>query len=120
MADETRTIDGREVRVWGWNYRTLQGHFEMGQMDYEVWKWLDTGEVEFHTCRFSRRAPAGNPLVRLGVRVFGRRQQVKFARHACERMARLTAAALEQPDAAHERRLVSDEVAVRSAASLDG
>ena len=81
--------------MWGWNYRTLQGHLEMGQMDYEVWKWLDTGEVEFHTCRFSRRAPAGNPIVRLGVRVFGRRQQEKFARRACERMARLTAAGVE-------------------------
>jgi uncharacterized protein (UPF0548 family) len=120
VVDETRTVDGRQVRVWGWNYRTLQGHLEMGQMDYEVWKWLDTGEVEFHTCRFSRRAPAGNPIVRLGVRVFGRRQQVKFARHACERMARLTAAALEQSNAADGTPRVADEVVVRSAESLDG
>ncbi|HEV2760964.1 MAG TPA: DUF1990 family protein [Acidimicrobiales bacterium] len=120
VVDETRTVDGREVRVWGWNYRTLQGHLEMGQMDYEVWKWLDTGEVEFHTCRFSRRAPAGNPVVRLGVRVFGRRQQVKFARHACERMARLTAAALERSDAAEGIPRVADQVAVRSSATLDG
>ncbi len=108
VVDETRAIDGRQVRVWGWNYRTLQGHLEMGQMDYEVWKWLDTGDVEFHTCRFSRRAPAGNPIVRLGVRVFGRRQQVKFARHACERMARLTAAALEQSNADDGTRRVAD------------
>ncbi|MCA1681991.1 MAG: DUF1990 domain-containing protein [Actinobacteria bacterium] len=36
MRDETRDVDGRTVRVWGWNYRTLQGHLEMGQMDYEV------------------------------------------------------------------------------------
>ncbi len=96
VLDETRRINDHDVRVWGWNYRTLQGHLEMGQMDYEVWKWLDTGEVEFHTCRFSRRAPAGNPLVRLGVRVFGRYQQVKFARHACRRMATMTAAALSR------------------------
>src|SRR5215217_2039923 len=41
--DETTMIDGRRVRVWGWNYRTLHGHLEMGQMDYEVWKWLDSG-----------------------------------------------------------------------------
>ncbi len=95
VVDETREVDGRKVRVWGWNYRTLQGHLEMGQMDYEVWKWLDTGEVEFHTCRFSRRGSVGNPLVRLGLRLFGRGQQVRFARHACERMARLTAAALD-------------------------
>ena len=111
VVDETREIDGRKVQVWGWNYRTLQGHLEMGQMDYEVWKWLDTGEVEFHTCRVSRRAPAGNPIVRFGVRLFGRRQQVKFARRACERMAQLTAAALEGGDAGVPR--VADEVAVQ-------
>jgi uncharacterized protein (UPF0548 family) len=96
VRDETRDVGGRKVRVWGWNYRTLQGHLEMGQMDYEVWKWLDTGDVEFHTCRFSRRAEVGNPVVRLGLRIFGRRQQVRFARRACERMARLTDAALER------------------------
>jgi hypothetical protein len=90
-------------------------------MDYEVWKWLDTGDVEFHTCRFSRRARAGNPIVRLGVRVFGRRQQEKFARHACQRMARLTAAALEgREDVAGETPRVADQVAVRSSAGLDG
>jgi len=95
VVDETREVDGRKVRVWGWNYRTLQGHLEMGQMDYEVWKWLDSGEVEFHTCRFSRRATVGNPVVRVGVRLFGRHQQVRFARRACERMASMTAAAME-------------------------
>jgi len=118
VVDETRTIDGRAVRVWGWNYRTLQGHLEMGQMDYEVWKWLDTGDVEFRTCRFSRRAPAGNPIVGLGVRVFGRRQQVRFARHACDRMARLTAAALDQGRADDTPR-VADQVPVRASTSLD-
>ncbi|MDQ3306648.1 MAG: DUF1990 domain-containing protein [Actinomycetota bacterium] len=117
VVDETRTIEGRQVRVWGWNYQTLQGHLEMGQMDYEVWKWLDTGEVEFHACRFSRRSRAGNPIVRLGVRVFGRHQQVKFARHACERMARLTEAALEGADGAQGVPRAADEVSVRSSAS---
>jgi hypothetical protein len=29
VFDKTRTIDGREVRVYGWNYRTLGSHFEM-------------------------------------------------------------------------------------------
>ena len=100
VLDETREVEGREVRVWGWNYRTLQGHLEMGQMDYEVWKWLDSGEVEFHTCRFSRRAKVGNPVVRVGLRLFGRHQQVRFARRACERMAALTAAALSHGDLA--------------------
>jgi len=97
VTDETRDVDGQQVRVWGWNYRTLQGHLEMGQMDYEVWKWLDDGTVEFRVHRFSRRARVGNPVVRLGLRLFGRREQVRFARRACWRMARLTAAALERP-----------------------
>jgi hypothetical protein len=93
---------------------------EMGQMDYEVWKWTDTGEVEFHTCRFSRRATVANPVVRLGLRLFGRRQQVKFARHACERMARLTAAALRDGDgdAAADVPRVADTVKVRPTATL--
>lgn len=112
VVDETREVDGHQVRVWGWNYRTLQGHLEMGQMDHEVWKWLDTGDVEFHTCRFSRRAKVGNPVVRLGLRVFGRRQQEKFARRACERMARLTAAAVKGERAEGVPR-VADEVALR-------
>jgi uncharacterized protein (UPF0548 family) len=87
--DETTTIQGRPVRVWGWNYRTLQGHLEMGQMDYEVWKWLDVGTVEFRIRAASRPATIRNPLVRLGFHLFGRREQVRFAQHACERMARL-------------------------------
>jgi hypothetical protein len=52
--------------------------------------------------------------VRLGVRVFGRRQQEKFARRACERMARLTAARLEGREDAGVPR-VTDEVAVQPA-----
>jgi len=118
VRDETRDVDGRRVRVWGWNYSTLQGHMEMGQMDYEVWKWLDTGEVEFHTCRFSQRARVDNPIVRLGLRLFGRRQQVKFARHACERMARLTAAALGNAPAVDDVPRAVDLVDVRPAHDL--
>jgi uncharacterized protein (UPF0548 family) len=87
VVDETCEADGRAVRVWGWSYRTLQGHLEMGQMDYEVWKWLDSGKVEFRIHVVSRPARIPNPIIRLGFRIFGRRQQVCFARRACERMA---------------------------------
>jgi uncharacterized protein (UPF0548 family) len=97
VNDETRTIDRRPVRVWGWNYRTLQGHLEMGQMDYEIWKWLDSGEVEFHIHAVSKPAHIPNPLIRLGFRLFGRPMQVRFSRRACQRMARLTAAQLGHP-----------------------
>ena len=83
-ADE---IDGRPVRVWGWNYRTLDGHLERGQMDYQVWKWLDTGEVEFRIAAVSHRARIGNPIVWIGVVLFARREQRKFYRHVCAKMA---------------------------------
>jgi uncharacterized protein (UPF0548 family) len=92
VVDETREEDGRPVRVWGWFYRTLRGHLERGQMSYEVWKWLDTGAVEFRIAAVSHRAPVRNPLVRLGFALLGRREQLKFYRHTCDVMALRTAA----------------------------
>jgi uncharacterized protein (UPF0548 family) len=92
--NETTTIDGRQVRIWGWNYRTLQGHVEMGQMDYEVWKWVDSGAVEFRIHAVSRAAAIANPIIRLGFRLVGRREQLRFARHACRRMAEFVEAEL--------------------------
>jgi uncharacterized protein (UPF0548 family) len=97
LVDEQLVSDGRPLRRWGWSYRTLQGHLEMGQMDYEVRKWLDSGRVEFRIHAVSRPAHVPNPLVRLGFRLFGRRVQRRFARHACLRMARLTAARTGRP-----------------------
>ena len=92
VIDETRSVEGRDVRVWGWGYATLQGHLEAGQMDYEVCKWLDTGAVEFRVHVVSRPGRIPNPIVRLGFRLFGRREQVRFAKSACERMAALVGA----------------------------
>jgi uncharacterized protein (UPF0548 family) len=91
IVDQTCEQDGREARIWGWSYRTLQDHLEMGQMDYQVWKWTDTGEVEFRIHVVSQPASVPNPIVRLGFRLFGRREQIRFARRACERMASLLA-----------------------------
>ena len=91
VVDEAREEDGRPVRVWGWYYRTLRGHLERGQMSYEVWKWLDTGEVEFRIAAVSHRAPVRNPLVRVGFALLGRREQLKFYDHTCKVMARRTA-----------------------------
>ncbi len=91
ITDETRTIDGRPVRVWGWSYGTLAGHVERGQMDYAVWKRLDDGAVEFRIHVVSRRAKVRNPIIRLGFRIVGRSRQQRFARRACERMGELVA-----------------------------
>lgn len=89
VIDETKTVGGHQARVWGWNYHTLQGHLEMGQIDYEVWKWLSTGDVEFRITVLSRPAPIPNPLLRLGHALFGRTMQKKFAHRALWRMKQL-------------------------------
>jgi uncharacterized protein (UPF0548 family) len=91
VVDERREEDGRPVQVSGWGYRTLHGHLERGQMRYEVRKWLDTGQVEFRIAAVSHRAHVGNPLVRIGFALFGRREQLKFYDHTCDVMARKTA-----------------------------
>ncbi len=95
VYDDTRTVDGRPVQIFGWSYRTLEGHFEQGEMSYEVWKWMDTGDVAFRTHAYSRRADHGPPLLILGFRLFGRSQQLRFYRGVCRRARRLTETELE-------------------------
>lgn len=98
--EETRELEGRQVRVFGWSYDTLEGHFEEGRMHYELWKWLDTGEVEFHLRAVSRPARRGPLVIRLGFRLFGRTQQLRFYRQVCRRVRRLTEVQLETERAA--------------------
>ena len=100
VVDETTTVDGRPVQRWGWNYRTLKGHLETGQMDFQVWKWVDSGEVEFRVNAYSRRARITNPIIWLGMTVFGRWMQVRFARNALSRMDELVRARLGEPTVA--------------------
>ena len=57
VYNEERELDQRPGRVVGWNYRTLEGHVEKGQMDWQVWKFRDTEEVLFRIC-CSRAPPA--------------------------------------------------------------
>jgi uncharacterized protein (UPF0548 family) len=103
VHDEVRTLDGQRARLFSWSYRTLEGHVEAGQRDFEVWKRLDTGEVEFRTHSYSR--PAGrNPIVLAGFHVLGRHKQAEFGRRACERMATLTSAAVAAVAEAAETR----------------
>jgi len=97
--DETRMRDGRKERVFGFEYATLTGHVEMGRMDYEVCKRLDDGTVDFRLHAHSRPSGDGPPWVRLGFRLFGRREQLRFYARCCDRMARLTARELGLPEA---------------------
>lgn len=96
VYEDTREVDGREAHVFGWSYRTLEGHFEQGQMHYEIWKWLDTGDVEFRLYAFSRAARTGPLFLRLGFRLVGRTNQLRFYRQICRRVRRLTETELEQ------------------------
>ena len=103
VTDEERREDGRPVRVWGWAYRTLEGHIEQGQMSWEVWKWLDTGEVHFRIHSYSRNAENVNPILNLGFKLVGQRERRRYLTTACERMERLTREALERArPSAHE------------------
>ncbi len=86
VTDEVRPTDKGQAKVWGFNYQTLEGHFERGQMDFEIWKWLETGKVAFRIHAFSQPGEISNPLYRLGFRLFGRPLQRHFAHRSMERM----------------------------------
>lgn len=95
VFDEVRDIAKRRVRVFGWAYRTLRGHLERGQMDYQVWKWIDTGEVEFRIHAVAQKARSRSPFLDLGFHIIGRHEQVQFARRCAERMERLVEGRLD-------------------------
>ncbi|MDJ0365604.1 DUF1990 family protein [Hymenobacter sp. H14-R3] len=88
--------DGPE-RVWGYGYRTLEGHFEKGQINFSIHKNLMTGAVQFRVHAVSRKGHIGNPFYWLGFKLFGRTLQRRFARQSLVRMRGLVAAALARP-----------------------
>jgi len=96
--DEIRVIDNQQVRVFGWSYQTLEGHLEMGELHYEVWKWLDHGDVEFRIHAYSKPAPTGPLWRQLGFRILGRHQQLRFYHEAGRRIRRLTESQLDLAD----------------------
>jgi len=90
------TPDGPE-RVWGYGYRTLEGHFERGQIDFTIHKNLTTGAVQFRIHAVSQTGHIRNPFYWLGFKLFGRRLQRRFARESLSRMRQLVEAALAAP-----------------------
>ncbi|HLY49261.1 MAG TPA: DUF1990 family protein [Solirubrobacteraceae bacterium] len=97
-----RELEGERVCVWGWNYRTLEGHLEMGQMDWEVWKWLRDGRVEFHVHAVARVAHIHNPIIRLGFHLLRHRERQAFLDSTKRRMLTFTEMALSR-DGSHEQ-----------------
>ncbi len=98
VYEVTRGPRGRRARVWGWSYRTLEGHVEMGQMDWQVWKWLDDGRVEFRVHAVSRVAPIRNPIVWLGFHLLRGRERRAFLDSTQHRMRTFTELALSRND----------------------
>ncbi|RSK47384.1 DUF1990 domain-containing protein [Hymenobacter rigui] len=87
VTDEIRTLpDGRREQVWGYNYRTLEGHFERGQIEFTVHKDLATGRVWFHIHAYSQTGHIGNPFYWLGFKLFGRMLQKRFANESVRRL----------------------------------
>jgi hypothetical protein len=91
---EQAGADGARERVFSYNYQTLKGHIERGQIDFTVAKDLGSGAVSFRIHAFSKADQIRNPLVRFGFRLFGRRLQIRFARRSLARMQRLVQAEL--------------------------
>src|ERR1700761_2272066 len=100
VHDEVRTVDGRQVSAFGWSYRTLRGHVERGQMQWQVLKWHDTGAVDFRVYAVSRPAPVRNPLVQVGFLLLRGHERRAFLDSTDRRMRELTARALAADDSA--------------------
>jgi uncharacterized protein (UPF0548 family) len=119
VYDRTATMHEQPVRIWGWSYRTLEGHVEQGQMDWEVWKWTGTGEVEFRVHSISRPAPISNPLIRAGFRVLRGHERDAFLRSTQRRMLEFTRIAREQDDPSARIREAAQELTARPSAGDD-
>jgi uncharacterized protein (UPF0548 family) len=96
VYDEVRQVGERSARVFGWAYRTLEGHVEQGQMDWQVWKWSDTGEVQFRVHAVSRPASIANPVIRIGFWVLRSHERAVFLNSTDTRMRLLTELALKR------------------------
>ena len=81
-------------RVWGYGYRTLEGHFERGQIDFTIHKNVTSGAVQFRIHAVSQSGQIHNPFYWVGFKMFGRILQRKFARESLRRMRALVAAQL--------------------------
>ncbi|GAB5520258.1 MAG: hypothetical protein RhofKO_25090 [Rhodothermales bacterium] len=85
VIDDVRETPDGPARVWGYSYRTLENHFEQGEIFFELYKYLKSGRVVFRIHSYSKAAHIANPLYRFGFGLFGRHLQKYFARQALKR-----------------------------------
>lgn len=113
VYDEVRDVDGRRARVFGWYYRTLEGHVERGQMDWQVWKWLDTGDVRFRVYAVSRTATIRNPFVRIGFWLLRDHERKVFLDSTGRRMKSFTELGLQGEGRSERVRQASSDLTAR-------
>jgi uncharacterized protein (UPF0548 family) len=119
VYEEVREHEGEQACVWGWNYRTLEGHVEMGQMDWEVWKWMSSGRVEFRVHAVARVAHIPNPIVRLGFHVLREHEREAFLNSTKQRMLTFTALGLAGEGSGDSIRDAAASLTARPGAAQD-
>ncbi len=85
---------GEDLQVWGYAYRTLKGHFEIGEIRFEVTKNLKTGEVAIDISAYSKPDRIPNFFFRSGFKLFGRSLQKYFAHSSIRRLQKVAKTAL--------------------------
>ncbi len=97
VIDEIQTNKGGEkVQVWGYSYRTLKGHFEIGEIQFQVSKNHLTGEVRFDISSYSKPDRIPKFFYRVGFKLFGRKLQKHFAHSSIHRLQVISQAALDK------------------------
>lgn len=90
VFDETRlNSKGQIEKICGYAYRTLKGHFEIGEIRFEICKNLTSGAVEFEIDAYSKPDRIPNIFYRIGFKIFGRSLQKYFARSSLARIKAL-------------------------------
>lgn len=87
VIDEVRyNTSNQPLKVWGYSYRTLKGHFEVGEIRFEISKNKITGEILFEVNAYSKPDRIPNIFYRTGFRIFGRSLQKYFAHSSIRRL----------------------------------
>lgn len=95
--DEIKSDGKSRVQTWGYSYRTLRGHFEIGEITFKVSKNLDTGEIFFDIEAYSKPEKIPNLFYRTGFRIFSRPLQKYFAKSSIRRLKEIAQSATKDP-----------------------
>ena len=99
VIDDQPTLGGKRFTRFGWAYRTLDRHYEVGEMTFLLTKDQSDGDVRFAIKAYSRPGSIPNVLDRIAFRLLGRRLQRQFGRRCVMRMRELTDAAMQKNEA---------------------